>query len=829
MQLSHRTGSDCKLHLNSQERTTSSLTAGNIESALPATDSDNDEVLNDDSQLLDSSTSHHIPETAVGGGVQTVALETATFSASLPNFASGVPSRTEVKEEDQSYTCSSDTDSRLLTVADSQPSHEHHQSSSLVGRNACAFGKDNCTESAQVSGSGLCSFSSMESGIVMNITPGFAEDCDIRVPCLSPSERTSRKSVKNQSVGKHSDVEPLKAENTERGYEGEVVDPLTNSHWADTVNFPCQHEMSKDGDLSSAVVEALNQEESQTDSSAVETGSEPGLKRRLRSSKCGIMRSQESRKKKQFSFHKPASSLKKKKDVDRRKPTQSTTSDRHEDPLVCSVCNKRFSHKKTLRCHMFIHTGERPYVCDICNVGFRQSSNLRNHMKTIHTAEKQVMCQHCPFTCKTNKSLKQHIILRHSGPLERTFQCRDCSATFITNSHLQRHRLTHSGEKPYVCEDCGQAFSQKCNLKKHVAGTHHKSLDGNPIKFVKKFMCDICGKTFFAQTSLVQHKVRHTSVRPFNCELCSKSFKTLPVLKQHQRNLHIDSGPYPCKVCDKYFGTKAARNSHMKAHSGNKPFVCGNCGRGFRFEHQLLSHELTHSDSKLHVCDICEKNFKTKFALNQHKQTHLANTEFLCETCGKSFKTRRSLRLHEATHSESRQHVCEICEKSFKTNIALYSHKVTHTDHKNFICETCGKAFKRRSELKKHEARHSESRPHTCEMCEKSFKTKYCLQSHRQTHTDHKSFICETCGKVYKSRPSLLNHEATHSDSRPHTCEICEKSFISSPSLKRHMLLHNRAHLVDQQDEEEQMPVGSGKACLAMGKAQVGDHAFTHQ
>lgn len=56
------------------------------------------------------------------------------------------------------------------------------------------------------------------------------------------------------------------------------------------------------------------------------------------------------------------------------------------------------------------------------------------------------------------------------------YQCQVCGKPFGKNSHLTRHLLSHSGEKPFVCFVCGKKFSRKDNCRDHCRLVHNATM-----------------------------------------------------------------------------------------------------------------------------------------------------------------------------------------------------------------------------------------------------------------------------------------------------------------------------------------------------------------
>ncbi|XP_044758588.1 uncharacterized protein LOC123316530 isoform X5 [Coccinella septempunctata] len=55
---------------------------------------------------------------------------------------------------------------------------------------------------------------------------------------------------------------------------------------------------------------------------------------------------------------------------------------------------------------------------------------------------------------------------------QRKFKCHLCPSSFKRSSHLSRHQLVHTGERPYSCNRCDKAFSRVDKLKHHIRKAH---------------------------------------------------------------------------------------------------------------------------------------------------------------------------------------------------------------------------------------------------------------------------------------------------------------------------------------------------------------------
>ena len=88
---------------------------------------------------------------------------------------------------------------------------------------------------------------------------------------------------------------------------------------------------------------------------------------------------------------------------------------------------------------------------------------------------------------------------------------------FSQNSNLNRHMITHSGEKPYKCSHCDMTFSVKSFLNSHTKTHKEKILH----------QCNYCDKTFLFNNQLLRHVRIHTGEKPYKGSSYDMSFTVI--------------------------------------------------------------------------------------------------------------------------------------------------------------------------------------------------------------------------------------------------------------------------------------------------------------
>ena len=137
-----------------------------------------------------------------------------------------------------------------------------------------------------------------------------------------------------------------------------------------------------------------------------------------------------------------------------------------QEILRCGSCDVVFTREPSLVRHfLVVHEGKKPYSCKDCNATFAQTQSLKHHINAKHTKEKILFpCRHCnrqPFTRKDRQT-------KHEKMCPKMFKCSICGQTFRQTQTLEKHKKTHSGEKPFKCDSCDKQFTRSENFKIHV-------------------------------------------------------------------------------------------------------------------------------------------------------------------------------------------------------------------------------------------------------------------------------------------------------------------------------------------------------------------------
>ncbi|KAI1893398.1 hypothetical protein AGOR_G00123320 [Albula goreensis] len=256
-------------------------------------------------------------------------------------------------------------------------------------------------------------------------------------------------------------------------------------------------------------------------------------------------------------------------------------------PFICGYCNKAFRDSYHLRRHESCHTGVKmvsrpkktqtaPTMVPLISSVPRENSGGGNpsYISTIAgiltTATTSASTGSSIMSATPMASIPQHgqhqqgqppqqqgAPKKPAKPVKKNHGCEMCGKAFRDVYHLNRHKLSHSDEKPFECPICQQRFKRKDRMTYHV-----RSHDGG---INKPYICSVCGKGFSRPDHLSCHvKHVHSTERPFKCQVtaCTAAFATKDRLRSHMIR---HEGKVTCNICGKMLSA-AYITSHLKTH-----------------------------------------------------------------------------------------------------------------------------------------------------------------------------------------------------------------------------------------------------------------------
>ncbi|XP_032523572.2 zinc finger protein 81-like [Danaus plexippus] len=159
------------------------------------------------------------------------------------------------------------------------------------------------------------------------------------------------------------------------------------------------------------------------------------------------------------------------------------------------------------------------------------------------------------------------------------------------------------------------------------------------------------------------------------CYVCNRIVNR-SYYKEHMTMHDPDHKKYVCDICGKSFRLRCAYHNHSLRHRNDFPFKCQFCPYKGRYAELLKTHMHTHTKDYRYMCTECPARFLFKSNLNSHILLKHKEPQFKCDACKRAFHTKLTLRRHfEADHLGIRNHVCNVCGKAFGYRNAMMKHQ----------------------------------------------------------------------------------------------------------------------------------------------------------
>ncbi|XP_053901304.1 sal-like protein 2 isoform X2 [Malaclemys terrapin pileata] len=315
-------------------------------------------------------------------------------------------------------------------------------------------------------------------------------------------------------------------------------------------------------------------------------------------------------------------------------------------------------------------------------------------------------------------------------------KCRFCAKVFGSDSALQIHLRSHTGERPYKCNVCGNRFTTRGNLKvhfhRHREKYPHVQMNPHPVPEHLDYVLTGAGLPYGMSVPPEKAEPGEEAAPPERKGLSATEsltllsgtaaggaaatptlpiFNKLVLMKAAEGRGKGDENTPPGREAE---GARvplgklpswALLANHFKAGSTGFPFpyVLEPLGASPSETSKLqqlvekidrqgaspgagpaapLASSPPSSSSGPNQCVICLRVLSCPRALRLHYGQHGGERPFKCKVCGRAFSTRGNLRAHFVGHKASpaarAQNSCPICQKKFTNAVSLQQHVRMH-------------------------------------------------------------------------------------------------------------------------------------------------------
>ncbi|GIX80205.1 ras-responsive element-binding protein 1 [Caerostris darwini] len=274
---------------------------------------------------------------------------------------------------------------------------------------------------------------------------------------------------------------------------------------------------------------------------------------------------------------------------------------------------------------------------------------------------KKIYCLHCLAIVDSVAALTIHM-KQHSISTNKINKCLICLRYLSSDSSLDRHMLTHSGERPYKCKHCNMAFTTNGNMNRHQR-VHQEEKNGKSLDLSKKTV----KRSLSEAIAISEDSESLSKSADLYCLVCNKGFMSPYGLDNHMR-CHPNN-PIMCQNCNTITSNYAAYVKHKcETIEIKSPEKCknGKLQQGFDdLTFMEFSNRKFPFVSKVH----CEQNIKRPIS---------AFEIFDCKVCSRVFPCQQALKLHQKCHESKIITYCATCKCDFESPGRLQIHKLNH-------------------------------------------------------------------------------------------------------------------------------------------------------
>uniref|UniRef100_A0A8C6WDL4 Sal-like protein 3 n=1 Tax=Nannospalax galili TaxID=1026970 RepID=A0A8C6WDL4_NANGA len=337
-------------------------------------------------------------------------------------------------------------------------------------------------------------------------------------------------------------------------------------------------------------------------------------------------------------------------------------------------------------------------------------------------------------------------------------KCRFCAKVFGSDSALQIHLRSHTGERPFKCNICGNRFSTKGNLKVHFQRHKEKypHIQMNPYP-VPEYLDNV------PTCSGIPYGMSLPPEKPVTTWLDSK-----PVLPTVPTSVGLQLPPtIP--------GTHSYTDSPSVtpvSRSPQRPSPASS-------ECTSLSPGLNNAESGIAVTAESPQPLLGGSSLTKTEPVSLPCTSARtgdAPVVGGQVITDSAC---TSLGSPGLPAVSDQFKAQFPFGGLLDSMQTSETSKLQQLVENIDKKM---------------TDPNQCVICHRVLSCQSALKMHYRTHTGERPFKCKICGRAFTTKGNLKTHFGVHRAKPPlrvqHSCPICQKKFTNAVVLQQHIRMH---------------------------------------